>query len=96
MKLCFWLRVVTFAPGSSQGTEMNNRIVTILLLIVSMVGCNQSHAVQRANPAAVGCLEQGGVRVSVVTPEGTRTDCHLPDGTVVDEWTLFRRQHGAG
>ncbi|WP_276643021.1 DUF333 domain-containing protein [Siccibacter turicensis] len=51
---------------------------------------------QRANPAAVWCLEQGGVRLTVNTPAGSSTRCRLPDGTVEDEWVLFRRAKGAG
>ncbi|EGE4654935.1 DUF333 domain-containing protein [Salmonella bongori serovar 40:z35:-] len=45
------------------------------------------------NPAAVYCEQQGGTLVPVQTPQGVRSDCNLPNGEIVDEWTLWRRDH---
>ncbi|WP_079774622.1 DUF333 domain-containing protein [Salmonella bongori] len=45
------------------------------------------------NPAAVYCEQQGGALVPVQTPQGVRSDCNLPNGEIVDEWTLWRRDH---
>lgn len=46
-----------------------------------------------ANPASVYCQEMGGKLVIVKEAAGERGICHLPDGTAVDEWELFRRDH---
>ncbi|HFZ8995964.1 TPA: DUF333 domain-containing protein [Citrobacter freundii] len=46
-----------------------------------------------ANPAAVYCQQKGGTRVLVQTPQGVRTDCKLPGGEVIEEWSLWRRDH---
>lgn len=46
-----------------------------------------------ANPAAVYCEQQGGTLAPVQTPQGVRSDCKLPSGEVIDEWTLWRRDH---
>ncbi len=43
------------------------------------------------NPAAVYCEQQGGTPVQ--TPQGVRSDCKLPNGEIIDEWTLWRREH---
>lgn len=48
-----------------------------------------------ANPASVYCDQQGGTRIAVETPQGTRSDCKLPSGEVMDEWDLWRRDHPA-
>ncbi|EHM2231677.1 putative hemolysin [Salmonella bongori] len=45
------------------------------------------------NPAAVYCEQLGGTLVPVQTPQGVRSDCNLPNGEIVDEWTLWRRDH---
>ncbi len=45
------------------------------------------------NPASVYCEQKGGALVPVQTPQGVRSDCKLPGGEVVDEWTLWRRDH---
>ncbi|EDP8643866.1 putative hemolysin [Salmonella bongori] len=45
------------------------------------------------NPAAVYCEQQGGTLVPVQTPQSVRSDCNLPNGEIVDEWTLWRRDH---
>jgi putative hemolysin len=43
-----------------------------------------------ANPASVFCIEQGGTLELRNTMEGSVGYCHLPDGTVIEEWELFR------
>lgn len=47
-----------------------------------------------ANPASEYCLSQGG-RLEIVRDASGREKgmCHLPDGTVIDEWALYRRDH---
>jgi len=42
------------------------------------------------NPASAYCVSLGG-RLEIRTgPTGEVGFCHLPDGRVVEEWTLFR------
>ncbi|POP42383.1 DUF333 domain-containing protein [Superficieibacter electus] len=68
-----------------------------LFLPLALVGCASDHseppATGLANPAAVWCLEQGGTRVPVQSPQGVRTECRLSDGQTIDEWELWRRDH---
>lgn len=45
-----------------------------------------------ANPASVYCQQQGGQSVTRNTAQGQVSDCHLPDGRVVEEWSLLRSQ----
>jgi putative hemolysin len=46
-----------------------------------------------ANPASEYCAKKGG-KIEIVKDEaGEKGMCHLPDGTVVEEWELFRRDH---
>ncbi|EHC38317.1 Putative hemolysin [Salmonella enterica subsp. enterica serovar Alachua str. R6-377] len=45
------------------------------------------------NPAAVYCEQQGGTLMPVQTPQGVRSDCKLPNGEIIDEWTLWHREH---
>lgn len=46
-----------------------------------------------ANPASVYCQQRGGTLEMRRTAQGTAGWCHLPDGTVVEEWALWRSQH---
>lgn len=72
-----------------------------LLLPLLLAGCataKQNDAPQppnigMPNPAAVYCQQKGGTEVPVQSPQGVRTDCKLPGGEVIDEWTLYRRDH---
>ena len=48
-----------------------------------------------ANPASVYCEQKGGSLIPVQTPQGARSDCKLPGGEVIDEWSLWRRDHPA-
>ena len=43
------------------------------------------------NPASTHCIERGGRLEIRKDADGNETGwCHLPDGRVVEEWTLFR------
>ena len=47
-----------------------------------------------ANPASVFCIKQGGrLEIKRDADGGEYGLCHLPDGTVVDDWAYFRSQH---
>lgn len=48
-----------------------------------------------ANPATTFCVEMGG-KPEMVTEAGGGVMglCHLPDGRIVEEWTLFRLYQG--
>ena len=48
-----------------------------------------------ANPASVYCEQKGGTLVAVQTPQGVKSDCKLPNREVIDEWSLWRRDHPA-
>lgn len=50
-------------------------------------------AVGMPNPASAYCVEQGGSLEIVTTPQGQTGMCTLPDGTVIEEWELMRRDH---
>ncbi|AVP58791.1 putative hemolysin [Pulveribacter suum] len=65
--------------------------------LAALAGCAAppvpSPAVGMANPASVYCAQRGG-RLEIVKRMGAEQGlCHLPDGTVVEEWELFRRDH---
>lgn len=48
-----------------------------------------------ANPASVYCGKLGGKLRIEKTTAGERGICMLPDGTEMEEWALFRRDHPA-
>lgn len=50
-------------------------------------------AVGMANPASVYCEKLGGKLVIETSSKGQVGMCHLPDGSVQEEWALFRRDH---
>lgn len=71
----------------------------LLVFIFTLAACTAKQDAPRppiagkANPAAVYCLQAGGQRVPVQSPQGVRTECKLPGGEVMDEWELWRRDH---
>lgn len=47
------------------------------------------------NPASAFCLDMGGKRETLKDASGADMSvCHLPDGRIIEEWTLFRMYHG--
>ncbi|MGY1489340.1 putative hemolysin [Methylobacillus pratensis] len=74
--------------------------VTVFLMTCSvMAGCSSGSGqkpakLDMANPASVYCVNQGGkIEFQKDASGGTIGMCHLPDGTVVEEWELFRRDY---
>lgn len=72
---------------------------TLLIGIFFLTACASHEDVTHpantriANPAAEYCLQKGGVRVPIQSPQGVRTECKLLTGDVVDEWELWRHDH---
>jgi|APMI01.1.fsa_nt_gi hypothetical protein len=59
-------------------------------------GCSSTEPSQKteiANPASEHCVKKGGKLEIVKEAAGEKGMCHLPDGTVVEEWALFRRDN---
>ncbi len=74
------------------------RRTTIAACAALLAGCQQTPPVQQqpigmANPASVYCESLGGTLTIKTTSSGQIGICHLPDGTDIEEWTLFRRDH---
>jgi uncharacterized protein len=67
-----------------------------LLPLLTLAGCAQQGPapvpakIGMANPASVYCTEQDGKLVMEEEAGGTVGYCHLPDGTVMEEWALYR------
>lgn len=71
-----------------------------MVLTTAMSACaapdtmEKSAPVGLANPASKYCVSLGGKRETRKDAAGNESSvCHLPDGTVLDEWKLFRRDH---
>ena len=55
----------------------------------------ETRRIGMANPASLYCQQRGGTLEMRHTAQGVTGWCHLPDGTVVEEWSLFRSSHPA-
>ncbi|MFD1712052.1 DUF333 domain-containing protein [Ottowia sp. GY511] len=78
--------------------------VAALTAPLVLIGCglrvgssaSPNAAVQMANPASTYCVQQGGqLRIQKDAVGNESGLCTLPDGRVMDEWALFRRDHPA-
>ncbi|GEN25595.1 hypothetical protein HCU01_35440 [Halomonas cupida] len=76
-------------------------LVGTVLSAVLLAGCNASQEAQTndtsigmPNPAAVHCESKGGTHEIKKTDAGETGTCHLPDGTSVDAWQLYRDDMG--
>ena len=89
--------------GKDDVTRIDAMRFLLLALALPLAACTAKttppdapkppHVIGMANPASVYCLEKGGEQVPVQSPQGVRTECKLPGGEVIDEWTLYRREH---
>lgn len=74
------------------------KTMSVLLPVMLMAGCVSagepaSKAVGMANPASVYCAKIGGSLAIESRAEGQVGICTLPDGSKIEEWELFRRDH---
>lgn len=76
-------------------------MILLLLAVLILSGClspepyapKTPQPIAMPNPAAVYCTHKGGESIRVITDLGGRSDCILPGGERIDEWTLYRRDH---
>ncbi len=73
--------------------------IGIAVLTAFIAGCTVSGpdpvlAIGIPNPASIYCIERGGSLDIEQRPEGNVNMCVLSDGTRIDEWKLYKRDHG--
>ena len=75
--------------------------LALLLSTAALAACSadkagqESPAVGTANPASEFCVKQGGkLEMKKDKDGGEYALCHLPDGSVVEEWENFRSHNG--
>ncbi|WP_182283212.1 DUF333 domain-containing protein [Comamonas testosteroni] len=70
-----------------------------VLSALAISGCAQPQSaapvIGMANSASVYCAKLDGKSRIEKTAAGERGICVLPNGTEIDEWELFRRDHPA-
>lgn len=59
----------------------------------SLTKTTQVRTLRVPNPATVYCIKQKGTIEIRNESKGQITYCHLPDGTVTEQWTLFRQNN---
>jgi putative hemolysin len=62
------------------------------MTMASCVDTPAPTAVGLANPASAYCVERGGTIAIRDEAGGQVGYCSLPDGRVIEEWTLFRSE----
>jgi putative hemolysin len=79
--------------------NFHNR-AALMMLTITMSACASQENVEQpkrvglANPASTYCISLGGKRETRTDAAGNESSaCHLPDGSIIDEWALFRRDH---
>ena len=71
------------------------RILIAVMPAILLVGCSKAAPIKNegvgiANPASEHCVKIGGNIEIRKEANGEVGYCHLPDGRIVEEWTLFR------
>eukprot|EP01036_Dinobryon_divergens_P008644 gene8644-11561_t len=66
-----------------------------VLLITACAQPAPPPRVGMANPASVYCQSLGGKTLMRSNDKGQYGVCQLPDGTQIEEWELYRRDHPA-
>ena len=74
----------------------NYALLSSAFALAFLGGCNTKDpgsSAAIANPASEHCVKKGGNLEIVKEATGEKGMCHLPDGSVVEEWELFRRDN---
>lgn len=69
--------------------------VLMMTAALALTACSEEpKAIGMANPASEYCVKQGGTSEIKKDAEGNEYGvCHLPDGTVVNEWDYYRQNN---
>lgn len=73
--------------------------ISLIAVVFTLAGCstnkpeNQKSSIGMANPASVYCEKIGGKLDIIDSPTGQFGNCTLPSGEIMEEWTLYRRDH---
>lgn len=68
-------------------------VAVLWLAGCTVTGPDPILAVGMPNPASVYCIERGGTLDIQQSPKGDVTTCVLANGTRVEEWEFYRRNH---
>lgn len=77
---------------STSNTILLFNICAILLLSACSSDQEPDLSTGLVNPASEYCVRKGGKLEIVKEEAGEKGMCHLPDGSVVDEWKFFRHE----
>ena len=75
-------------------------VILSLAAATALAACSasekqESPKIGMSNPASEFCVKQGGkLEMKKDKDGGEYALCHLPDGSVVEEWEYFRSHHG--
>jgi len=67
--------------------------VALLSACAAPTPAPETKSIGMANPASQYCVKRGGKLEIVKQADGEHGMCHLPDGSVIEEWELFRRDN---
>ncbi len=66
----------------------------MIVAMVIVAGLTASSALAVANPASENCVKAGGTLEIVKLHSGGEIGlCHLPNGYIIEEWTLMKMQN---
>lgn len=84
-------------------SQLSKGALAAMVLGTTLAACShtpEDRSTQRVrplrmpNPASLYCAKKGGTpEIKHDDQKGQITFCHLPDGTVMEEWALFRRDN---
>lgn len=85
------------AKSRVHGMNKTLELSAVALAALAISACAQQKPVPASsgmgNPASVYCGEIGGQIRMEKTPQGEEGICVLPNGTEMEEWTLYRKDH---
>jgi len=74
----------------------NYPLISTIFVLLLLGGCSSRESGPNTaitNPASEHCVKEGGKLEIIKDASGEKNICHLPDGSTVEEWELFRRDN---
>jgi putative hemolysin len=92
----FCYNVIVYNFKIPRGIDMKSILITCAVMVLtacSTTTVKTNVPVNMANPASVYCHQSGGKLSVIDTASGKTGYCTLPSGELVEEWTLYKRDH---
>ncbi|WP_102527612.1 DUF333 domain-containing protein [Shewanella sp. 10N.286.51.B7] len=94
-RIYLWYPFTALFARTPTGKLNNCKLLSCVVILSGLSACSgdEIKPLHMSNPAADYCVDKDGTLETIKHINGDVSLCTLPDGEVIEQWELFRRDH---